>query len=180
IDSRLSGSDLDLPGLQAQMINPENPVSRFDLAINFVELPDQLRLAVEYSADLFDSWRIEAMIGHLTQLLLAASSQPWLPISELPMLTEPERTALLAAGTGEPLSYSDEPVHAAIARTARARPDHPAAVFRGRELSYGEVDRRSDQVGRFLRARGVRHQQVVAVVMGRDLGVVVATLGVLK
>jgi len=180
IDSRLSGSDLDLPGLRSQMINPENPVSRFDLALNFVELPDQLRLAIEYSADLFDGWRIEAMIGHLTQLLLSASTQPWLPVSDLPMLTEPERTALLAAGTGEPLSYSDEPVHAVITRTAQVHPDHPAAVFEGRELSYRDLDRRSDQVARYLRANGVQHQQVVAVVMERDLDVLVATLGVLK
>lgn len=180
IDGHLSANDLDMPGLRAEAIYQANPVSRFDLALNFVELKDRLRLIVEYSTDLFDPWRVEAFAEHLVNLLAGACADPDRPVSRLPLLAEPERAALLTAGRGEPLSYGPEPVHAVVARTAAAQPDHPAAVFEGKEMTYGELDRRADALARYLRAAGVQREQIVAVAMERDLDALVTFLGVMK
>jgi amino acid adenylation domain-containing protein len=180
IDSRLSASELDLPGLKAETLYLTNAVSRFDLALNFVELGDKLRLVVEYSADLFDEWRVRAFIDHYAHLIAGACANPDLPVSRLPLLPESQRTDLLAAGRGEPLEYGPEPVHVAVARMAAQRPDHPAAVFEGEELSYGELDRKAGLVARYLRGAGIEHQQIVAVIVERDLDALVLFLGVLK
>jgi non-ribosomal peptide synthetase component F len=63
---------------------------------------------------------------------------------------------------------------------ARATPDAVAVVCRGVELTYGELDRRADRLARYLRSLELRHGQVVAVVMDRDLDAYVAMMGVLK
>ncbi|HSW39937.1 MAG TPA: non-ribosomal peptide synthetase, partial [Acidobacteriota bacterium] len=49
-----------------------------------------------------------------------------------------------------------------------------------RELTYGELNARSNQLGRFLRARGVGPEVVVGVAMQRSLETIVVLYGILK
>ncbi|KWV34280.1 non-ribosomal peptide synthetase [Micromonospora rifamycinica] len=175
-----AGTALDLPGLTTEAIDAPSLGARFDLSLTFVESPDRLRVFVEYALDLFDDWRVEALVRHLTQVLSAACGQPTRPVSELPLLDEEEIGALLAAGTGQLLVHADEPVHAAIARRAQEQPDQVAAVYEDDSLTYRELDRRAFELAAFLRGRGVRDGQVVAVAVERDLDALVALLGVLR
>ncbi|WP_229402493.1 non-ribosomal peptide synthetase [Micromonospora okii] len=180
LSERTSGTVLDLPDVEVESIEAGSLGARFDLSLTFVEAEDRLRLRVEYATDLFDAWRVEAFVGHLERVLTAACAQPNTRVSQLPVLGDEERDALLAAGTGELLAHRDEPVHAAIARRAQEQPDHVAAVYEGTSLTYLELDRKASAVAAYLRSRGVRHEQIVAVAMERDLDALVALLGVLK
>jgi amino acid adenylation domain-containing protein len=53
-------------------------------------------------------------------------------------------------------------------------------VCRGAELTYGDLDRRAGRLARHLRSLGLKHGQVVAVVIDRDLDAYVVMAGVLK
>jgi amino acid adenylation domain-containing protein len=175
-----SGGAIDLPGITAEPISLASTGSRFDMAIDFVESGDSLRAVVEYSTDLFDQWRIEALLDHIGTVVTAAAADPSLTLSQLPVVTEAERAELLALGHGEEAEYNELPLHVAFAQVAAATPDAVAVVCRGVELTYGELDRRADLLARHLRALGVTHERVVSVVIDRDLDAYVAMLGVLK
>lgn len=60
------------------------------------------------------------------------------------------------------------------------RPDQLAVVSTNRNLTYTELDRRSNQVGRQLRLLGTRPNRLVAVVMEKGWEQIVAVLGVLQ
>ena len=174
------GDTLTFPGVVDEPIAMASTGSRFDMAIDFVEDEASWRCFVEYSRDLFDEWRIAALLDHLEALLSAALKEPSLRISQLPLLRDAERDQLLALGKGEPATYSDKPLHVSLAAVARAHPDAVAVVCRGVELSYRELDRRADRLARHLRSLGVAPGKVVAVVLDRDLDAFVAMVGVLK
>lgn len=175
-----SGGSLELAGLRAIPVDPPVAGARFDLALNFVESPGRLRLAIEYSCDLFDRWRIEALADHLQRVLSGAIADPGLSVWQLPLMGQAERDQVLRAGCGQPLEYGDEPVHTVIACRAAQQPGHVAAVFEGQELTYADLDRRAGAVARFLRGQGLAHEEIVAVAMERDLDALVVLLGVLK
>ncbi len=59
-------------------------------------------------------------------------------------------------------------------------PGAPAVVDGHRQLTYGELDRRSNRLAGALRRRGVRPEAPVGLLLGRGLDTVVAALGVLK
>ncbi|OIJ88638.1 hypothetical protein BIV25_36335 [Streptomyces sp. MUSC 14] len=73
-----------------------------------------------------------------------------------------------------------ELLHDAFLRRAAARPDAPAVITAARTLSYGEVDRRSDRIARWLTDRGAGPGVLVGIVMDKGWEQVVAALGVLK
>ena len=175
-----SGDNLFLPGVTAEYVLLPSVKARFDIALNFIDNGDLLKASVEYSADLFDRWRIEALLGHVETVLLAAAADPSLRISQLPLLTDAERAELLEVGRGELAPYSEDLLHATVAKAAAERPDAVALVCKGNELTYAEFDRRADRLARHLRTRGLKAGQVVAMVIDRDLDAYVALLGILK
>lgn len=175
-----SGDNLAFPGATSEYVLVPSVSSRFDISLNFIESPDALKVSVEYSSDLFDKWRIEAMLGHIETVLAAAAEDPSLRISELPILTLAEHHELNCVSRGEVVPYSDSPLHVTVAQIAAATPDAVAVVCRGVELTYAEFDRRADRFARYLRLRGLQRDQVVAVVIDRDLDAYVAMLGILK
>ncbi|MFF4988030.1 amino acid adenylation domain-containing protein [Streptosporangium saharense] len=70
-------------------------------------------------------------------------------------------------------------VPALVARWARARPDHPAIVSAGTELTYGELVERAGRMASVLRSHGVDGGTLVPLVVERSPELVVAALAVL-
>jgi amino acid adenylation domain-containing protein len=71
-------------------------------------------------------------------------------------------------------------LHALFAAQVPQRRLEPAVVTSHRSLTYEELDRRSNQVGRRLRQLGAHRNALVAVVMEKGWEQVVAVLGVLR
>lgn len=59
-------------------------------------------------------------------------------------------------------------------------PDNIAVVFRGKKITYKELDDVTDNLARELRRRGIEREKVAAILIPRNEFMVIASLGVLK
>jgi amino acid adenylation domain-containing protein len=154
--------------------------SRFDLSFILLERGEGgIGGFAEYASDLFDAGTVERMLGHVETVLAAAVADPSRPISELAMLTEPERAALETWNRTEtpyPVARLDELFAEQAART----PEATAVVCDGRELTYRDLDERSTSLAEALRGLGVGRDSLVGICLDRTLELPVALLGVLK
>jgi amino acid adenylation domain-containing protein len=174
------GAGLEVGGIKGEPLFEPATMAMFDLVVAFFESEDSMRFSVGYATDIFDRWRVEAMMGHVIRVLTAVVEDPTLRLSTVPLMSDEERATLIEMGTGEQVECTDDPVHVTIAKVAAANPDVVAAVCRGTELTYAELDRRADRLARYLRAKGLQREQVVAVAMDRDVDALVAMVGVWK
>ena len=71
-------------------------------------------------------------------------------------------------------------VHELFEEQVEKTPDAVAVVYEDATLSYGELNRRANQLAHYLRELGVGPDQRVAICMERSLEMVVGLLGVLK
>ena len=71
-------------------------------------------------------------------------------------------------------------IHELFEARVAAAPDSVALAFEERTLTYGEVNRKSNQVAHHLRGLGVRPDDLVAVSLDRSPETIVALLGILK
>ena len=71
-------------------------------------------------------------------------------------------------------------MHELFAEEAERSPSRIALVCEGEMLSYGELNRRANRLGRYLQGMGVGPEVVVGVCLERSVEMVVGLMGVLK
>jgi L-proline---[L-prolyl-carrier protein] ligase len=71
-------------------------------------------------------------------------------------------------------------VHHLLEAAASARPDHPAVVDRGRTATYGELDRRANQLARVLVEGGVRPGDRVGILLPKSIDAVAGLYAAMK
>ena len=160
----------------------ETGTSKFDLTLYISETENGLDGLIEYSTDLFEAGTIRRMCGHYRTLLEAVTRDPDQSISALPMLTAAERQQLLVDWNKTAAVYpgKDLCLHQLIEEQAGRTPDQVALVFEGETLTYGELNRRANQLGHHLRGRGVGPEMLVGLFVERSLEMIVGILGILK
>jgi amino acid adenylation domain-containing protein len=141
---------------------------------------DRLALRLRYRTDVLDTESASRIAGYHRTALEQLADDPG---------AEPRRGSLLSAEElrhqledlgGPQRELPDRPVHELIEERAAAQPDAVAVVCGDRQWTYRELNARANQLGRALLARGLHREEVVAVVMERDLEWVAAVLAVYK
>ena len=171
---RLAGLEVE-PGPRLDM------GAMFDLMLYHHEVPDGgIRLAMQYATDLFDPATIDRMLGHAQTLLESALADPDRRLSQLAVLTRPERAALATWSGATAVQPVAGVVHAAFEAQADLRPQAPAARHAGRELTYAVLEERANRLAHHLRALGAGPDVPVGLCVQRSLDMVVGVLGILK
>ena len=172
---------LDLPGLTLAPHPYEANTAKLDLTLTLEEGTDGCAADLEHNVDLFDRATIERLAAQYTRLLAAAVADPERRIGELPLLSAAERSALLEAGND---TRAERPpgllVHELFTAQAARTPAAPAVTSGAQELTYAELDARSNRLARHLRRLGVEPEVRVGLCLERTPELVVALLAVLK
>ncbi|HJP04030.1 MAG: hypothetical protein CL799_04650 [Chromatiales bacterium] len=93
----------------------------------------------------------------------------------------PDRQRELRAGiNATEAPHPVELLHAGFERHAAKSPEADAIIANDRTLTYGELDKLSNQLAHKLRDQGIQTNELVAVVMQKGWEQVVAVLGILK
>jgi amino acid adenylation domain-containing protein len=172
---------LTLPGLRLSRMSGEQVTSKLDLSLYFEQLEGELRGTLEYATDLFERATIERLVGHLETLLRGVVANPDCRISALPLLTEGERQQLLVAWNATTTDYpGDSCVHELVSAQAVRTPDAVALVHEDRQISYGDLERLSNQLAHHLRGLGVGAETIVGLCVERSPEMMVGLLGILK
>ncbi|WP_307847399.1 non-ribosomal peptide synthetase [Streptomyces sp. F63] len=156
------------------------------LAVVVNELDDigDVLVDMDYALDVFDAdFPVESVATHIEAILKGALAGADLPLSQIPVIGEEERAALIATGTGPVHAFTeDATVHALFERQAARTPDRVAVVTDdpARSLTFARLDGWANHIAHQLREDGVRTGDRVAVVAERGPHLVAAVLGVLK
>nr|WP_234431368.1 non-ribosomal peptide synthetase [Streptomyces sp. NRRL F-5053] len=173
-----------LDGLQVTPEPVSTGTSRVDLTFSLTEQqapdggPAGIDGAVEYATDLFEPGTVAELCATWLRLLRQFVRHPERPIGRAEVLSAEEHRRL---ATGPRLDLGpDATVPGLFAARVRTAPDAPAVLAPDAELTYAELDARSDRLAHALIEQGVRPEGAVAVRLPRSAGFVVAVLAVLK
>ncbi|MEE8584749.1 MAG: amino acid adenylation domain-containing protein [Acidobacteriota bacterium] len=171
-----------LKDLEVAPLEVETGSSTFDLTLALAESEEGgLQGGAEYCVDLFDGVTIQRLVGHLRSLLEAVASNPNVPISRLPLLAESQRhQALVEWNSPEDNRLNHPLVQEMFEQWAGSAPDTVAVVQQETALSYGELNRRTNQLARQLRTRAVKPETPVGVFVERSPDLIVAMWGIFK
>ncbi|MGE5828866.1 MAG: amino acid adenylation domain-containing protein [Micromonosporaceae bacterium] len=174
-------SQFQLPEAKVESMSLSTSRTRFDITTTVIQRADDgFRLQVEYSTELFDEPQILRLLSHFRRVLAQAVLDPDVRLGELRLLSD-EELAELARFNDTTVDFGpDRCVHELVAEQVAISPDARAVTCEGVELTLGELDRRANQLARYLVDRGVGPGVLVAVSAYRSVELVLAQLGVLK
>jgi amino acid adenylation domain-containing protein len=174
-------STLELPALTVNRIWVEDTMTKFDLEVHLRETAEGLKCSFVYNTDLFDRATIERMAGHYQIMLEEIAANPDQRLSELPLLTEAERHQLIVEWNNTSADYPrDKCIHELFEEQVEKTPDAIAVVFEDEQLTYRELNAKTNQLAYYLRKQGVGPEVLVGICVQRSLEMIVGILGILK
>ena len=172
--------DFDVAGLKLEPFDVESATARFDLELQVFDRPDGMTGWFEYNSDLFDAATVDRMSQHLEVLAANLIADPSRPVAQVPMRTADEED-LLRRWNATRRDWPDPLLtHERFGQQAARTPDAEAVRCGSGHLSYGELDRRSNQLAHRLKRLGVGRDVLVGICLERSTEMVVALLAVLK
>jgi amino acid adenylation domain-containing protein len=159
----------------------EASIAKFDLTLELWDTGTEVRGALEYNSDLFDSQRISRMADHYQGILNAMVTGPEQLISEFPMLTDAEREQLVVNWNRTDIEYPrDKCIHQLFEEQVSQIPETVAVDYEARWLTYQELNQNANQLAHYLRRLGVGPEVKVGICMERSLEMVTSLLAILK
>lgn len=178
------GEPVQLEGLELALLASENETAKFDLSLSMMEttagLGGTIGGTISYRTELFDAETVRRLIENFERLLVGIAAAPDRRTVEFSMLSEADaRLVAEVNDTWRPLA-SGQVAHELFELQVERSPEAAALDVAGNCMSYDELNRRANQLARYLRSLGVGPEVLVGILMERSVDVLVAVLAVLK
>ncbi len=170
-----------LPDLAVRRVTATSATAKYDLTLALFDGAGAMSGLLEYATDLFDASTVARLAGHYVTLVEGIVTAPEQALFALPLLSEAERSTLVTTWNATVAPWPEEgTIHGLFEAQASRDPEAVALAFEAREVRYGELDRRANQLAHRLGKLGVAPDALVGISMERSPELVVAILGVLK
>src|SRR6185369_14181156 len=141
----------------------------------------QIALELRYDAAELSAEQIDALSGYYERTLLAMTTNPHERYDSCQLLSEAElRRQLEDWNHSTLLVPHTRCIHQLFAEQVTATPQAIALEFEDQQLTYAQLNERTNQLAHYLGANGVGTESVVGVMMERSPDMIVSLLGVLK
>jgi len=159
---------------------------RTGITISFRREENRLHAEIQYDASKYGETMVEQIMDHYEHLLAAALENIDAPVKNLEMMTETEKHRILeefnrtGGETTEKRERELRLVHRQIQEQVNRTPDHIAVIHGEHQISYRQLDKKAAGVAAYLRTRGVKPGQIVALWVETSIEMVAGILGILK
>ncbi len=172
---------MSLLDLQLNPYRIDQKTSKFDLSLDVIESENKIEFNLEYSTDLFERKTIERMARHYLQLLDLVIDNPKIRLAAVALVTPEDRQMLLKDFNSKRLDLPQNMIFQQIFEDqVKKTPDEIAVIYQDQALTYKELNSSANQLGRVLRKKGVKPDQIVAIMVERSIEMVIGVLGIMK
>ncbi len=165
-----SMADFEMGGLSVTPIHIPPPEAQFDLSLFIVERAEEVDCFFEYKTGLITSDDIQHFMHSYEALLSQGVEAPQLKLSEL--------FNGVAVPSPEPENFKT--IHEWFEHQASRTPQAVAVTCGENFITYGNLNRRANQLARVLQKRGVGPESLVGVALERSREMLISILAVLK
>ncbi|NEO76804.1 non-ribosomal peptide synthetase [Moorena sp. SIO4G3] len=175
---------LSLPGLRVtQRATDFQDTARVDLEIYLWDSPSGSGLEGHfvYNTDIFDRATIARLMEHFLTLLTAIVANPQEKISKLPLITAAEKQKIIHEWNNAKTDYpTDKCIHQLFENVVEKYSDAVALIFEGKQLTYGQLNQKANQLAHHLLTLGISPETPVGIYIDPTVERIVGLLAILK
>ncbi|MDH5546983.1 MAG: amino acid adenylation domain-containing protein, partial [Gammaproteobacteria bacterium] len=174
------------PGLQASEIRLcplATPMSmvKSEIELHITESSNGFSGHWSYAVDLFDESTIDRWSNSFLYLLKQIVANPDASLRELSLLTHDQQQKIVAQWNNTSKAHSSPfCIHQLFEARVALNPHADALLIGDQSMSYGELNRRSNQLAHYIRSQGASPDKLIGVYTDRSFDAIIAILGILK
>ncbi|MCD4679030.1 MAG: amino acid adenylation domain-containing protein [Bacteroidales bacterium] len=173
--------DMHVEDIVIRPYDYEFNVSKFDFSLEVIEKAETLDLLLEYRKDLYHEETMIRMGEHYINILKQICKDENVLLKDIDILTDDEKHFLLEDYNSTKVDYpKDKTIIELFEEQVRNVPENIALECNGKTMSYLDLNEKTNRLGRTLRTKGVRPDDVVVIILDRSIEFVVSVLAVLK
>ncbi|WP_406826315.1 amino acid adenylation domain-containing protein [Pedobacter sp. KACC 23697] len=164
-----------------QRIELNQGLGKYDLNL-LLKKGDKMEFFLTYNVEYFNSSRIRKLLTHYIHIIESALTVPEIAIADINYLSKAEELEWLESFNNQKVDYpKDKTIVDLFEEQVKLSPDRIAVVCNDIELTYRELNERSNVLGHYLREHyHVKPDDLIAIKLERSELMIVAILGVLK
>ncbi len=178
---QLQSSEQKINDLSFMHYGIEKNISKFDLTFNTWESNQEIYCNLQYCTRLFKKETMERLVGHFRNIVTQIVENPDRKLMQITMISETEKEDLIFKFNDTKTEY---PKYKAIQQIFEEQvdktPDNIALIFKDQEMTYVELNQRSNQLARRLREYNIGSNQIVGIMVERSFEMAIGILGILK
>jgi amino acid adenylation domain-containing protein len=156
-------------------------LDRLKLKLTCLENDAGLDIELHYDPQVFKPEDINSLRERWQILLKGAIANPEIAIGKLEVTSELERKKLLIEFNQTETNYQqDKCIDRLFAEIVERSPDAVAVVCDSEQLTYSQLNAKSDRVASYLQECGISSETPIALCVERSLDAIVGMLGILK
>lgn len=177
-----SQQKLELSEVHVERFEIERNSAKFDLSLELNELNEVFVGELEYNTELFSKEAASAIAEHFIQILQSCLLSPKASVQDIPLLNPNEQAQQLSVFNDQPSVHYEQTLclHQIFEKQVNQNPDAIALIHGELQLSYRDINTRSNHVARHLIAQGVKPGDVLGLCLPASVDLLVGLLGVLK
>jgi amino acid adenylation domain-containing protein len=172
---------LELPDLTLHSLNTGGDVVKFDLKLSVSESEGGLYGELSYSTELYEAESMRRLMQHFIVLLESMARDTGQRISEVRLLRGREREQVLVEWNETGMEYERERrIEELFEEQVKRTPEAVALVFDDQHLTYRELNRRANQLARFILSRSLHADAPLPLCLDRGTLPIISLLAALK
>ncbi|UZO79164.1 amino acid adenylation domain-containing protein [Aquimarina sp. ERC-38] len=174
-------SDVRFGGASVNIESYDYLAAKEDLTLYVGDSGTEIGFSIEYCTDLFKESTIIRMADHFKNLIESIVASPTSKIGTFELLSTKEKYQLLKEFNANQLKFSKSGTVLDLFKEQTLKNPEAIAVHdRELQLSYEELDKKSDQIAKHLIRMGVDKEALIPICMDRSGSLVMGILGILK
>ncbi len=172
---------LYLNGVELERYNYFSPIKEFEISVELLEKNGEIEIFWAYRTDLFKRETMKNMMERFKLIISQVLENIHIELENVETILASEKDLILNHWNCECCDYPrEQTIVNLFEQQVKKTPYSVALTFQNEELTYKELNERSNQIAHRLRRLNVGREDYVAIVAERSLEMVCAIYGILK
>ncbi len=173
-------AELQMEGVAIEIEEHKSSYVDFDLAINVLEQATGLVMTFDYRKSSLADTVAKEFLGYFKNIIDQVTNGSYKKLSDIKLLDQLAYNKINRQHAISVAYPKDKTIIDLFEQQVSKRPNAIAVTFQDEELSYQELDQKSNQLAHYLQKKGVQPEDLIGISLSRSLDMIVGILGILK
>ena len=175
-------AEITLNNVKTKYYIPDTQISKFDLSLEAIPIDNIIKLNFEYATSLFDEQFIKRLSKHYLNIINCVLANINILLSDIDMISKKEKEKILEEFNNTSTDFpKDKTVIELFENQVKQTPNAIAVEdYNGKQLTFSEFNKKSNQLARLLRKKGVGRNDLICIITHRSLDMMIGIWGIIK